>query len=62
MTIEAITWRMVQSDIVSYRRSLHDPEVQQQRITQNLEYQEAQLRGQLQTGEVMVTSLKESFQ
>ena len=36
---------------------------QQVQITQHLEYQEAQcLRIQLQTGELMMTSLKESFQ
>ena len=33
----------LQSHIVSYKRSLHDREVQKERIAQNLEYQEAQL-------------------
>ena len=36
----------LESHSVSYRRSWHEREVQQQRITQNLEYQEAQLRVQ----------------
>ena len=40
----------LQSHIVSYQRSLHEREVQQERITQ--------LRVQLQTEELMMTSLK----
>ena len=46
-----------QSHIVSYRRSCLIEKFQQQRIAQNLEYQEAQLRVQLQTEEVTMTSL-----
>ena len=46
----------------SYRRSLHWREVPQERITQNSEYQQAQLRVQWQIEELMVTSLNESFQ
>ena len=45
-----------QSHIVSYRRSLHEREDQPERITQHWEYQEAQ------TEELMMTSLKDSFQ
>ena len=52
----------LQSHNASYRRTLHDREVQQKHITQQLEYQEVQLRLQLQTEELMMTSLKESFQ
>ena len=36
--------------------------IEQLQITQHLEYQEAQLRIQLRTGELMMTSLKESSQ
>ena len=39
------------SHIASYRRTLHDPEVERERSTQNLEQQEAQLRVQLQAEE-----------
>ena len=45
----------------SYRRSLHEREVPQERITQNSEYQQAQLRVQWQIEELMVTSLSEKF-
>ena len=47
---------------VSYRRTLHDREVQQEQITQHLEYQEAQLKKQLQTEDIMMASPEESFQ
>ena len=52
----------LQSQNVSCRRTLYDREVQQERITRHLEYQEAQWRIPLQTEELMMTSLKESFQ
>ena len=52
----------LQSYIVSYRRSLHEREVQQERITQNWEHQETQLTVQLQTEELMMSSPKESVQ
>ena len=41
----------LRSHVVSNRRSVHDREVQKERITQNLEYQETQRRVQLQTEE-----------
>ena len=40
-----------------YRRSLHEREVQQERSTQNRKFQEARLKVQLQTEELMMTSL-----
>ena len=43
------------SHIVSYRRSLRDREVKQERITQNLEYQDAQLNVQFHTEELIMT-------
>ena len=52
----------LQSHIVSNRRSSHEREIQQERIAQNWEYQEAQLRVQLQIEELMMTSREESFQ
>ena len=52
----------LQSHIASYRRTLHDPEVERERITQNFEQQEAQLRVQLQAEELMMAPIKECFQ
>ena len=52
----------LQSHIVSNRRSLHEREIQQERIAQNWECQEAQLGVQLQIEELMMTSREESFQ
>ena len=52
-----------QSHIVSSRRILHEREVQQEHISQcsqHLEHKETKLRTQLQTKEVMMTSIKES--
>ena len=52
----------LQSHIVSFiKEPLQDREVQQERRTQNLEYQEAQLRVQVRIEELMMTSLEESF-
>ena len=51
----------LQSHIASYRRSLHDREIQQERITQKLEHHVAQLRVQLQSEGLMMTYLKEFF-
>ena len=52
----------LQSHIASYQRSSHEREVQRERTTQNLEHEEAQLRVQLQNEELMMASIKESFQ
>ena len=52
-----------QSHIVSYRRILHEREVQQGHISQcfqHLDHEETKLRVQLQTKELMMTSIKES--
>ena len=47
---------------VRYRRTLRHREVQQKQITQHLENPEAQMRSWLRTEELMMTSVKESFQ
>ena len=52
----------LQSHTACFRRTLHDREVQHERSTQHMENQEAQLRIQFQTEELMMTSLKESSQ
>ena len=52
----------LESHNASNRRSLHEREVQQERICTKLGIPGAHLRVQLQTEELMMTSLKESFQ
>ena len=62
---EFVTCQMqseLQSHNVRYRRTLHDLEVQHEQISQHLEFQEAQLRTQLQTEELLMMSVKENFQ
>ena len=54
----------LQSHVVSYRRVLHEREVQREQVSQsfpNLEHNEAQLRVQLQAKEVISSSLNEGF-
>ena len=55
----------LQSHTVRNRRTSHEREVHQEHISQrfqNLEHKEAQQRVQFQAGEVMMTSMTESFQ
>ena len=55
----------LQSHVVCYRRVLHEREVQQEQVSEcfeNMEHKEAQLRVQLQTEKLMMTSRKESYQ
>ena len=54
-----------QLHVVSFRRLLHEREVQQEQVSQsiqNMEHKEAQLRVQLQTEEFVMKSMKEGFQ
>ena len=55
----------MQSQVVSFRRVLHDRAFQQQHISQsfqNMEHNEAKLRVQLQSEKIMVASMMERFQ
>ena len=66
MFLESPIHSELQSHTGRNRRTSHERDVyQEEHISQryqNLEHKEAQLRVQLQTGEVMMTSMTESFQ